>query len=298
MTIVRSDIDPGHQVAQTAHAIAEFAGKFPEEFEQWKRESNSVVCLSCADEEELMSLIGKLEEKAVDYSAFAEPDMGDQTTAVSFLADRQLRKTFQHLSLALNTGRARSKAYESMIRCEQAPGVDMLDHGIAVFQKYKQLYKHLHGISTCDSAPSWMSRREEIIPALAPLDVVFDYTVHHDCGKPSCLTVGEDGKRRYPGHAVASEAVAASMGLRKAVRSLISKDMDFHTLKSEDIARFAADPDAVTLMVVAAAEVLANAEMFGGTDSDSFKIKWKHIEKRGRQVLDAIKQTKTQAQAA
>ncbi len=36
------------------------------------------------------------------------------------------------------------------------------------------------------------------------------------------------------------------------------------------------------------AEVHSNAAMFGGTDSDSFKIKAKHLNKRGRQVLAAI----------
>jgi hypothetical protein len=36
---------------------------------------------------------------------------------------------------------------------------------------------------------------------------------------------------------------------------------------------------------MAMAEVHSNAQMFGGENSDSFKIKAKHLEKRGRQVM-------------
>jgi hypothetical protein len=37
--------------------------------------------------------------------------------------------------------------------------------------------------------------------------------------------------------------------------------------------------------VTAVAEVHSNALMFGGLDSDGFKIKAKHLDKKGRQVI-------------
>ena len=215
--------------------------------------------------------------------------MGNQATSLSFVADKSTRKKFQSLGLALNNSRIRSKTYESMLRCEQTDGVDMFDHGIAVFQKYKQLYKQLTGVKSTDlPMPSWLN--SELINKLEPLSVVFDYTIHHDCGKPSVLQYDETGKRHFPNHSKKSTERAQSIGLSNQVCSLIEHDMDFHTLKSEDIETFAKLPNAITLMVVGVAEVLANAEMFGGFDSVSYKIKWKHIEKRGRQVLEKIKQ--------
>lgn len=64
--------------------------------------------------------------------------------------------------------------------------------------------------------------------------------------------------------------------------------MDFHLLKAEDVVQFASNPLAIPLMLTGLAEIHANASMFGGLDSTSFKIKWKHIDKRGRQVLSHI----------
>jgi hypothetical protein len=65
----------------------------------------------------------------------------------------------------------------------------------------------------------------------------------------------------------------------------MGQDMDAHMLKADDIAEFATRPDAITLLVTAVAEVHSNALMFGGLDSDGFKIKAKHLDKKGRQVI-------------
>ena len=70
--------------------------------------------------------------------------------------------------------------------------------------------------------------------------------------------------------------------------SIIGMDMDAHLLKSDDLAEFASRPQAKALLLTALAEIHANAHMFGGLQSTSFKIKWKHLDKRGRQVLDLI----------
>lgn len=65
-------------------------------------------------------------------------------------------------------------------------------------------------------------------------------------------------------------------------------DMDAHLLKADGLAEFASRPQAIPLLLTALAEIHANAAMFGGLDSTSFKIKWKHLNKRGRQVLELI----------
>lgn len=291
VTIVRRDLSPGQRVAQTVHAAADLSADQPDEFREWKKLSNSVVCLECEDEEALFKAASVLDRNGIKHSIFYEPDFGNEATSISFFGDESVRKKFRDLSLCLKDPTPyRSKIYDGMLRCEQTQGVDMLDHGIAVFQQYKKIYKHLTGVQNYPGElPAWIDANKDLIlDRLAPLSVIFDYTINHDCGKHVCLSVGEDGKRRYPGHAEESAKVAARMGLSKDVCRLIAQDMDFHTLKSEGIQEFASRPDAVTLMVVAVAEVLANAEMFG-KDSDSFKIKWKHLEKRGRQVMEAIK---------
>lgn len=53
-----------------------------------------------------------------------------------------------------------------------------------------------------------------------------------------------------------------------------------HTLRGEEADAFASDPDAPTLIITAWAELHANAEaLFGGFDTDSFKIKAKQLRK-------------------
>ena len=64
--------------------------------------------------------------------------------------------------------------------------------------------------------------------------------------------------------------------------------MDLHLLKACDMEEFASRPEAVSLLIVALAEVHSNAEMFGGMDSTSFKIKWKHLNQRGKSLFCII----------
>ena len=66
--------------------------------------------------------------------------------------------------------------------------------------------------------------------------------------------------------------------------------MEIHLLKSEDIDKFCQNPYALTLLIVGLSEIHTNSEMFGGKDSDSFKIKLKRITQRGKKIIQKIKQ--------
>jgi len=67
-------------------------------------------------------------------------------------------------------------------------------------------------------------------------------------------------------------------------------DMDIHLLKADGIAEFAARPEAISLLLTGLAEIHANAAMFGGIESTSFKIKFKQISKRGKQIIKMMKE--------
>ena len=65
--------------------------------------------------------------------------------------------------------------------------------------------------------------------------------------------------------------------------------MEIHTIKDKDVKEFIRDPrTAVTLLLVGLAEVHSNAQMFGGIESDSFKIKYKQIAKRGKAICELL----------
>jgi len=90
----------GYQVVQSAHAIADFASEHPETFEQWKKESNSIICLSIKDEETLLKLHEKLSKKTAS-SSFYEPDV-NAFTAICVYGTPEIRKSLSHLPLVLN----------------------------------------------------------------------------------------------------------------------------------------------------------------------------------------------------
>ena len=72
------------------------------------------------------------------------------------------------------------------------------------------------------------------------------------------------------------------------IGGLIGMDMDIHLLNAESLKEFSERPEAISLLITGLCEIHSNAAMFGGIDSTSFKIKYKHIDKRGRQLLNLI----------
>jgi len=179
-----------------------------------------------------------------------------------------------------------------MVDCEQTSGMNQIQHGLMVAQKFTELYSYLKGHSLLDGwkLPSWVEEEKELILSkLLPLDQTLEYCIYHDCGKPFCETIDDTGKRHFPNHAFISKATAETMGLSEQVCKLIGMDMDIHLLKSEGLEEFASRPEAITLLMVGLSEIHANCQMFGGIESISFKIKFKHLEKRGKQIISIIK---------
>jgi len=115
-----------------------------------------------------------------------------------------------------------------------------------------------------------------------------EYTLYHDCGKPYCLTYDENGKRHFPNHAEKSYQTWLSVDGDPQVAKLIKLDMVIHTLKADEVDDFIKHPEAITLLLAGLAEVHANAKMFGGMDSTSFKIKWNQINKRGKAICQKL----------
>jgi hypothetical protein len=180
------------------------------------------------------------------------------------------------------------QALETVMRgCEQTAGMSVLRHGELVRDHYRYLIAHLR-----DGAPllgewklpEWIAD-PRLIERLLPAPIVETYALYHDCGKPSVRTVDDEGRQHFPGHAAASERVWLNIGGDPQVGRLIGMDMDIHTIKDIDVAAFAERSEAATLMLVGLSEIHANASMFGGVESVSFKMKWKQIDKRGRAIL-------------
>lgn len=174
--------------------------------------------------------------------------------------------------------------------CEQTQGMSVLAHGEMVYAYYLDLRNHVTQGAPLQyewKMPDWFAdknlwrlRKDEA--------VIEEYMGNHDCSKPLVRTVDENGKVHFPDHAKVSEAAWLHVDGSEEAAKLMGMDMDIHLLKAEGQEAFAKRPEAATLLIAGLCEIHANASMFGGIDSTSFKIKWKHIDKRGKQIVKLL----------
>ncbi len=96
-------MEPGYKVAQSAHALADFAVKFEHEFKQWQLGSNYLCCLE-ASEFKIQTIIDKLNDYNIKYEVFHEPDIGNQMTAIAVeaISREQHKQLFKNLKLTLS----------------------------------------------------------------------------------------------------------------------------------------------------------------------------------------------------
>lgn len=262
--------------------------------------------LTASNAAALTSLQEKARDRGITVTEFREPDLGDEITAVAFAPSEATRRLLSNLpcagrGIAAET-EARAKAREARLRAmsfammdtPQTEGQDVLQHGRSVREHYFALLDHLHGrVNLADygnwRVPAWLdTHRERILESLPDRHTMATYLTLHDCGKPAVLEVDEYGRRHFPGHAEASERVyreAFADEADETVASLIAGDMDIHLVSAADLPEFIKRPTALAHLLAGLAEVTANAAMFGGVESSSFKGKWKRIDQRGRAIF-------------
>lgn len=166
---------------------------------------------------------------------------------------------------------------------EQMKGLSVYQHGVNVHAEYKKLIQTLSA-GTC-TEPVLQDVYNKVKDTLLEPETIETYQIYHDCGKPYCRSVDDEGKVHFPDHANVSAEVFGSVFPEKVqIKELIRMDMAWHTVRGDDIAELWKHPYAGTLYLTAWAEILANCQMFGGTDSTSFKIKRKKLVQCGKKM--------------
>lgn len=182
-----------------------------------------------------------------------------------------------------------------MINTDQTEGQSVLQHGISVKNYTFDLINHLRYGTTLRYEwvlPEWLYTHKDLILSNIPSDKTLKYyTMLHDCGKPYCIEVDEDGRKHFPNHAEVSYKIFKSLFSDDISAQLIKHDMDIHLLKSDQVDEFSKNPYSLTLSLVGLAEVHSNSNMFGGLESDSFKIKLKRINQRGKKIIKNYEST-------
>jgi len=178
-----------------------------------------------------------------------------------------------------------------MQQCPQTETQSVYQHGLSVKEHIFQVISYLETgyISGAWRLPQWLIEyRTQILDKLLPKEIIEEYAIFHDCGKPYCLIFDENGKRHFPNHAEKSYHTWLSIGGSEQAAKLMRMDMMIHTIKSSNIDDFITHPEAITLLIAGLAEIHSNAKMFGGIESDSFKIKWNQINKRGHAICQKL----------
>lgn len=144
------------------------------------------------------------------------------------------------------------------------------EHGRAVHDSYKNLIAD-PTITGDERAIEWFRNYQ-------PADLK-QYHLFHDCGKPFCVEYDENGKEHYPNHSQVSAKKFIEMFGHCQCADMILHDMDFHTKRGDDLSDVWKLSFSDHLYATAWAEIFANAALFGGVESDSFKIKRKRLLK-------------------
>jgi hypothetical protein len=99
--VVRQDLSPGYQIAQSLHAFREYVEHHPECERRWYKDSNTIVILGCKDERELDTLRQEASLRGLKTAPFYEPDLFDELTACAFEPGHRSSELLVHLRSAL-----------------------------------------------------------------------------------------------------------------------------------------------------------------------------------------------------
>lgn len=142
-------------------------------------------------------------------------------------------------------------------------------HGVSVNNWYKHLVAEPQIINN-DNVISWFKTYE-------PLPEIEKYHFNHDIGKPYVIEYDTEGRAHYPNHSQKSYDVYTELYGLDVYALLIKSDMIFHSATMEEIQQYCRSSLAVHSYATAWAEIFSNAELFGGIESTSFKIKKKKL---------------------
>lgn len=98
--VTHSGLTAGYQVAQTAHAVANFARFDSDAFINWHIQSQYLVALQTSCPETLEALLSRALAAELTVHPFREPDIGDQLTALAFTPDPRNKRFLARLPLA------------------------------------------------------------------------------------------------------------------------------------------------------------------------------------------------------
>jgi hypothetical protein len=299
------------------------------EAESWRETSNSLIVLETPTSQDLYKLWWKAINNGYPHIVWREGDYADEITAIAFPPDCNNKARFEGLPVAgritNNVQLERNKLnrkkeinyrrFSEKLRVnEQTAGQSILAHGASVREHYFALIQHLLGKIDLTQysnwkLPSWLNENTQFLVDNFPnaewhAYVMDRYLTLHDCGKPDVEIKDDEGRTHFPDHEVASKKTYWKFASKNhtneygehtewyedaIISEMIGNDMLIHTLKADGVEEYCNILYPLTHLLVGVATIHSNASMFGGIDSTSFKIKWKALEARGKQIIATLK---------
>ena len=90
----------GQQTAQVAHALADFARRRGDEFQNWHENSNYIIALQVQDPAALEELYTRAAQDGLELIHFREPDLDHELTAIAFVPHASVKPFLASLKLA------------------------------------------------------------------------------------------------------------------------------------------------------------------------------------------------------
>lgn len=98
--IVRKDLKPGEQMAQSLHAVLHFMADNLALTKEWMNKSDFICALNIENEMELNKLLYKAKENGIISTAFFEPDLDNSLTAICLEPGKRSKSLCKGLKLA------------------------------------------------------------------------------------------------------------------------------------------------------------------------------------------------------
>lgn len=143
------------------------------------------------------------------------------------------------------------------------------EHGLNVHRCFGELIKNPEMTNDKKAA--------DLICVYEPFPGIEHYHINHDMSKPYIVEMDDQGRMHYPNHSIQSAQMYREKFGPGIIPDLIERDMLFHTLRGNELIELWKYEHATHLYITAWAELFANAALFGGIESDSFKIKRKRL---------------------
>ena len=291
----------GYQSAQATHAAIDYCMKWTPH--QWWSLSNRLVILSVPDESILFEVYQDALSKGCKATLFCEPAKSYEATSLALepCESGMDLSRFKLLSPKVFPYPANKDREDLVCKMENAHQNDkqtIMQHGFSIREAAFSLYERIYGF-TATSQAHW----DVILPTaflegpfnqflrdnLHDAMTIWNYTLFHDCGKPSCLEYDVEGRRHFPEHEIVSSQVWSHVGSEDEAR-LMLLDMSLHRMKAEGLSAFlevTSPKNVATLLLTSYAEVYANAidNSPEGTESVSFKIKRKHLDRLTKKLV-------------